>query len=37
LIAVVAGGGGRDDVPFRTTSAQEGESETGLHCGKSCF
>ncbi len=37
LIAVVDGGGGRDDVPFRTTSAQEGESETGVHCGTSCF
>ncbi len=31
ITAVVAGGGGLSDVPFRTTSAQEGESETGVH------
>jgi hypothetical protein len=36
VTAVVAGGGGLDDVPFRTTSAQEGKSETGVHCGTSC-
>jgi hypothetical protein len=36
VTAVVAGGGGLDDVPFRTTSAQEGESETGVHCNMSC-
>jgi hypothetical protein len=36
VTAVVAGGGGLDDVPFQTTSAQEGESETGVHCGTSC-
>jgi hypothetical protein len=36
VVAVVAGGGGLGDVPFRTTSAQEGESETGVHCGTSC-
>jgi hypothetical protein len=35
LAAVVAGGRGLEDVPFRTTSAQEGESETGVHCGTS--
>jgi hypothetical protein len=36
VAAVVAGGGGLEDVPFRTMSAQEGESETGVHCGTSC-
>jgi hypothetical protein len=36
LTAVVAGSAGLDDVPFRTTSAQEGELETGVHCGTSC-
>jgi hypothetical protein len=36
VVAVVAGGGGLGDVLFRTTSAQEGESETGVHCGTSC-
>ncbi len=36
VTAVVAGGGGLDDVPFRTTSAQEGELETGVHCSTSC-
>jgi hypothetical protein len=36
VVAVVAGGGGLGDVPFRMTSAQEGESETGEHCGTSC-
>jgi hypothetical protein len=36
VVAVVAGGGGLGDVPFRTTSAQEGELETGEHCGTSC-
>jgi hypothetical protein len=36
--AVAAGGGGLDDVPFQTTSAQEGELDTvtGLYCGTSC-
>jgi hypothetical protein len=36
VVAVVAGGGGLGDVPFRMTSAQEGESETGVQCGTSC-
>jgi hypothetical protein len=36
VTAVVAGGGGLDDVPFQTTSAQEGESKTGVHCNTSC-
>jgi hypothetical protein len=35
VVAVVAGGGGLGGVPFRTTSAQEGESETEVHCGTS--
>jgi hypothetical protein len=36
VTAVIAGGGGLDDVPFRMRSAQEGESETGVHYGMSC-
>jgi hypothetical protein len=36
ITAVAAGGSGLDDVPFRTTSAQEGELETGMYCGTSC-
>jgi hypothetical protein len=36
LTAVAAGGGGLDGVPFRTTSAQEGELETGTYCVTSC-
>jgi hypothetical protein len=36
VAAVAAGSDGLDDVPFRTTSAQEGELETGKHCGPSC-
>ncbi len=34
--AVAAGSGGLDDVPFRTTSAQEDKLETGMYCGTSC-
>jgi hypothetical protein len=36
ITAVVAGGCGLGNVPFQMTSAQEGESETGVHCGTSC-
>jgi uncharacterized membrane protein len=37
VVAVVAaGGGGFGGLPFRTTSAQEGESETGKSCGANC-
>jgi hypothetical protein len=36
VTAVAAGGGGLDDVLFRTTSAQEGELETGMYYRTSC-
>ncbi len=36
ITAVAAGGSGLDGVPFRTTSAQEGELETGMYCVTSC-
>ncbi len=38
VTAVAAGSDGLGDVPFRTTSGQEGELDTvtGLHCGASC-
>jgi hypothetical protein len=36
VAAVAAGGDGLEDVPFLTTSAQEGKLETGRHCGASC-
>jgi hypothetical protein len=36
ITAVAAGGGGLHGVPFWTTSAQEGELETGTYCGMSC-
>jgi hypothetical protein len=36
ITAVAAGGGGLDGVPFRKTSAQEGELETGVYCVTSC-
>jgi hypothetical protein len=36
LTAVAADGCGLDGVPFRTTSAQEGELETGTYCVASC-
>jgi hypothetical protein len=37
VVAAVASGGDRlEDVPLLKTSAQEGELETGRHCGASC-
>ncbi len=36
VAAVAAGGGGLGGFPFRTTSAQEGELETGKSCEASC-
>ncbi len=38
VTAVAADGDGLEAVPFRTTSAQEGELDmvTGLYCGRSC-
>jgi hypothetical protein len=37
VVAAVAAGGDRlENVPLLTTSAQEGELETGRHCGASC-
>jgi hypothetical protein len=34
MAAVAAGGGGLGGFPFRTTSAQEGELDTGKSCGR---
>jgi hypothetical protein len=36
VAAVVAGDDGLNDVPLLTTSAQEGDMETGRHCSTSC-
>jgi hypothetical protein len=36
VTAVAAGGSGLDGVPFQTTSAQEGELDTGICCRMSC-
>jgi hypothetical protein len=36
VAAVAAGGNGLNDFPLLTTSAREGELETGKHCDTSC-